>query len=535
MIKKSTPALGFTNDTCLLVNRLRWSCLATLLVVLSVALLRADFFNKPFFIGHDTESYTNVPGISEGASLANFSSDMRTPGYSLFFFLATLGEIPHRDAVRRTACGDSVWGDRPDCEEVMAGSDDTVVRIPPFVYSFSKRVEGLLQRAIVASRVVFVLSIIFLFWALSYWINPILSLLSVLLFVWAYVSPSRNILDVLHTESLYPALLFVYLSCMALYFIKGRGFWLVLASAVAVFTYLVRPAFLYLPAIHVLFLVYFAFFRKALASSSIGALVVVSPIIWVFWFSPVDFYSINHQLTRLMRAAMFSDQQTVDCVKDHDAKTVLSAYMGSIYAEPSLKAQAASLRNDIDRYYAFSLANIHRLNLPNHPIYKDPSIKPLLDGASGLLPNELVDRMARAAGRCNVWRDAQFFILTTRMMLGLTPVLTPHAPRYFFKTRYTFYVSALMIALALMMLCHMRRYRAAVLIALPVAIYFVMVFIVAFTQGGEARYTITVEPLYVLSVAIACSLIFQALLAYIVPFARARFGGRKDASTGSSG
>jgi hypothetical protein len=495
-----------------------WRCLwlAVLLITLPLAFLPSDFFSRRVVIGHDTHTYTNVPGITKGLSLANFSSVLRTPGFSLFLFLTTQGEIPNPNAIIFKHCGQSIFREGADCAQANAENDDFVtVTHWPFIYSFTKRSEWLFQRTIVITKALLLLSCILLYWALSGWINPILSCFSVLfVFYFIPLDPYPSRLDVLQTECLYPTLFFLYLASLMMHIRGGRFRWLVFSSCIAATIFLVRPAFLYVPVIHLLFVVYFIFAREALSGSLIGGLIVASSIVWVFLFSPVDFFSIANHSSQLLRTAMFSDQRTVECVKDEDIKALLAAYINSINTEPTIREQAANIRNDVDRYYVFALANIYRLNLPNHPIYKDGTISPLLNG-SGLLPADKIERLAHQASRCNLRRQTEFFILISKMTLGLTPVLTPHAPRNFFNHELAFYVSFLMIVLALIVQIYQRRYWMSVLISLPVSFYFLMLFIVSAKQGGEARYMSVVEPLYVLGTAMAVSCPLQTTPAMV--------------------
>jgi hypothetical protein len=492
---------GFSSSTS---QRLLW--LMVLIVIMPILLFRADFFGRPFFTTHDTQSYADLRGIRAGFSLKNFSSRLRTPGYSLFLSLVTFGEIPNPQAVRYVMCGDSVFGGYADCAGVApaaSGKDDVLVRMPPVVYSYSPRIAELFQRATFVSRLLLIVSLFFLYWAMSYWVKPSLSLLSIL-FVWHYIN--LDYFFGIITESLYPTLPFLYVSCLMMYLSRYNGGWLVLASTICGYSFLVRPVFLYLPLLQVALLCFCICTRKTVLSASIGVLVATVPIIWVFFFSPVEFFSIAARQQQLLRAAIFSNQRTVDCVAGKDVKTVLSAFIKS--AEKVSAIDQRVVNNDIDRYYLMGTSSIYWVNLPTHPIYQDETIKPYLNKV-GLLPNDLVARMLQEAGSCNRWREIGFFVLTTKMVLGLTPVLNPDIRRQFFATSYSFYLSAFILAIALGMLIGRQKYELSLIIGLSAAIYLAMVFIVAATQGGEDRYTFVVEPLFVLSVALAFSSIIQ--------------------------
>lgn len=307
---------------------------------------------------------------------------------------------------------------------------------------------------------------------------------------------------------------------MLLFLKRKHGGWLLTASALAVLIFWIRPVFLYVIFAHVFFIAASLFFRVFKASLA-SALVVAIALIWTFFFSPVQFFSDADLASKILRTAMFSDQETVNCLTDPELKVILSAFVKSIDEDPEIQRQAPNMRNDIDRYFVFALANIYRLYLPAHPIYTNPAVKPFLD-SSGVLPNSLVYRMVNAAGACNFSRSVRFFILTTRMVLGLTPVLTSHAPRKFFQFPWVFYLSATLIAMAVVSLTLVKKFELAILILYSAAIYMGMVFIVALKQGGESRYTDIVEPAYVLATAIASAALVQELFGFL---ARRRISG----------
>jgi hypothetical protein len=86
-----------------------------------------------------------------------------------------------------------------------------------------------------------------------------------------------------------------------------------------------------------------------------------------------------------------------------------------------------------------------------------------------------------------------------------------------------FYLSAIIIAMAVVRLTLVRRLDLAILILYSAAIYLGMVFIVAMKQGGESRYTDIVEPAYVLATAIACASLMQGLVDCALLFVSGRY------------
>src|SRR5262249_10883194 len=136
----------------------------------------------------------------------------------------------------------------------------------------------------------------------------------------------------------------------------------------------------------------------------------------------------------------------------------------------------------------------------------------LPDGRRSGLPPVEISRMLVAAQACNARRNIDYMLLSTQMMLGLGPPLTPYVTRTFFTSRYTFYVSSLLLISAALLLLRQRRHGLLIVMTMSAAIYVSMVFIVALKQGGEDRYTDTVEPMFVLSVAIAAAVLGAKLI-----------------------
>ena len=247
----------------LATNRPRVLWIAILIPLLTAtALFRANILEGHFFITHDTITYTNLPGARAGFSLTNFSSDLRTPGYSLFLSMVTAGEIPNPDVIQYVMCGDSVFGKNVDCNVAASdsGGNSVSIQMPPDVYSFSLRTAELFQRTTLVTRLLFAASLLFLYWTLSFWINPALSLLTVL-FVCYYIN--FDSLFGIATESLYPTLPFLYVSCLMMYLACSKGRWILFASVICSYSFLVRPVFIYLSILHLTLLCFFIWHRNS--------------------------------------------------------------------------------------------------------------------------------------------------------------------------------------------------------------------------------------------------------------------------------
>src|SRR5262245_45332247 len=91
-----------------------------LVSIILIAAFQTGFFAREYRISHDTWTYSNLPGLSEGFSLRNFSSELRPPGMGLFFAAVTLGKLPRRDAISFVICGDSVFANEPSCDQAVA-------------------------------------------------------------------------------------------------------------------------------------------------------------------------------------------------------------------------------------------------------------------------------------------------------------------------------------------------------------------------------------------------------------------------------
>jgi hypothetical protein len=492
------------------VPMFRVLCLMLLTVFVAVACVRTEFFTNRYAIGHDTMTYVNARGISHGWNFSNFATELRTPGYSLFFFFVTFGEIPNPDVIKASFCGSSVFQASGACDTIPTESE-VVVRAEPILYHYSSRTDMLFERVSLLSRSMFVISVLFLYVTLSYWINPLLAAVSVAA-VWVYFDPTANFtaLNVLQTESLFPTLTFFYLAFTLMYLRTRSGGWLFLASLTAIYIFFVRPAFLYIPVLHLGWVLYLLVFRPQKVFSLSNCALLATAFVWVFWLSPTHFFTLADFVSRLARVGMFSDERTIDCIKDADIKVVLSTYLKSIYSDESLKDAASAISNDLDRYYYIGINNLYRLDVRSHPIYKIDAIKSYLD-SRGLIPESLILKMVDEAGRCNFWRSAKFFGLVTAMTLGLTPQLTPHAPRKFFTYDFMFFIASGVITLALVTLLFSKEYSLASIILVSIGTYLLLLFIVALKQGGEGRYLDIAEPTFVLGTAIAVSALIERL------------------------
>jgi len=286
-----------------------------------------------------------------------------------------------------------------------------------------------------------------------------------------------------------------------LYLVNFKARWLMLASVTAVLCFFVRPVFLYLIIIHSAFLLWIAVVRRTpWTLAAIG--IMGAPVIWLFVLSPVIFFSVANFQSAALRTAILSDVKTVECVEPHDSKTILAAYLRSIYT-PSLEKM-----DYLNRYYAFAIANSYRLNKSNHPIYDEPEMRSF----DRPLSSTDINRMLQAAEKCNFWRNIDYIVFATKGVLGLSPVQAPQIERHFFKYSYALYLALAAIGLSIFLLILQRRYAFAFMISFCTAVYFSMILIVALKQGGESRYIDVVEPVFVLAIAMACSALCQELL-----------------------
>lgn len=467
-------------------------------------ILPAHFLTSPFAMSYDSFTYTNEPGLSQGVNPNNFADYLRTPGYPLFLALTSFGRLPHPDAIVLAPCGDA--GSPCDTEAAKLGTEVTVA-LKPFVFGFSQRTRADLQHSIFAARVLFLLSLAALYLCLTDRIGSLFSVVTLAAIVSFMDLAETRFLDVAATECLFPTLLFLYLATV-LRFIKSHAkTWVLIATVLALGCFLVRPAMLYVPIGHLAMVIVLAWRRRSWSLATLSGAATAVTIAWILLWSPVHFFSDAAFQSSLLRTAVLSDASTADCIADPSERRLLSLYLASIADKTHSPATAGA--NYVRRYFDFGLANSYRIWMPDHPIYRQPGIAQLLD--DGQLPVPLINRMLASAFRCNLARNVEYTAYNTAMMLGLTPVITPHAPHYFFKSIWVLPVSLALLLSAGLLAFRRSDSAAFIAITVPVLFYFGTIAIVALKQGGEARYSRVVEPLFVLSVAIAVSYLVNAV------------------------
>ncbi len=502
--------------------------LCAVMVALST-LLPPRFLSRPYAISHDTLSYTDVPGLSAGIGLSNFSSTLRTPGYSLFFALVSLGEIPRPDAIAYTYCGDSHLGNFETCEAVAAKAQGGVtVRADPVVYEFSQRTGELFQRTITASRILALLSLAFLLFSAAQVMGILPAGLCTAVVLHYYINDDTIAYqDILQTESLFPSVFFLYIGCMLQYIRSGRGGWLYPATLLAIYAFLVRPVFIYVPIVHIVAALLIAVWRGSWLATAVNAAVVAVMFGWFIFWSPVEFFSSADEVGDLQRTAVISSQSTVDCVTDPNEKVLLGAYLESIKDKSKVPLDEARPENYFKRYYDFAMAGVYHLEVKAHPIYQEPGIAKILN-KRGDIPDELMGRTLASARSCNFWRNMEFSIFNVEFMLGLKSVQWPFAPpHYFFQSPLLSYVCISVIVVGLSIAAFRRHVWWLFLVGMPLLIYFMAIAIIALKQGGESRYSFIVEPLFVLS-AVA------SFFAIVDQVGRVLLKNRSDAWTGAS-
>lgn len=461
-------------------------------------LLPSHFLTNKFQLFVDTESYTNVQGLSNGFGLSNFSSYLRSPGYPLFLFFTSLGKIPHPNTIAYVLCGNSVWGANISCDTASSKltSDITVRMDPnPVVFGYSAATARLFQRTIEISRILFILSTVTLFIAISRDLGGIPSAVCVLTIVYFLFFKDQRSMDVLGTESLFPTIFFFYFSTFLEYLRSRRLIWLCTATALIIYAFFVRPAYIYMPVLHLVATIVTAINYKKWQHFILSTAMMAAAFVWLLLYSPVLFFSVGSHDAALLRTAVLADQGTVDCVANPAERALLQAYVNT--NEDALKSAGidSAATNYVQRYYA--LGNVYRIYLKTDPIYRQPSIEHIL--INGSIPDGLISGMLDSAAHCDGWRNFIFSAINFAMMTGLTPVLTPFAPHYFFQSPYVFWLSATCILLVIAWSLAANNGRWLFLSAMPSALYFGTIVVVALEQGGEARYYSAVEPLYVLS------------------------------------
>ncbi len=200
--------------------KIRLLSLALLGAALLLILGQSGFFRQRALIGHDTQTYVDLSGLASGIGLSNFSSRLRPPGFSLFLALVTLGKIPNPNVVTYKFCGNSVYGDHESCETASSDQANTV-KLDPLVYGYSNETAALFQRVVLAAKIIFILAVLFLFWTLSLQIPPLLAAASVAFVCWKTPMILLSA-GMIYSEVLFPALMFIYISCIIVYLTKWR-------------------------------------------------------------------------------------------------------------------------------------------------------------------------------------------------------------------------------------------------------------------------------------------------------------------------
>ena len=141
-------------------------------------------------------------------------------------------------------------------------------------------------------------------------------------------------LEVVMTECLFPALLFLY-AAAAMASLSFRSIiWPLLASALVFYIFSVKPSLIYIVAIQT---VPFGVARRAALSMDCdgrqGSLILGFG--WFLLLSPTTYLSEANSLSEALRVAVLSDETTVACIPDADSKVIIQAYMYSLFLLPA--------------------------------------------------------------------------------------------------------------------------------------------------------------------------------------------------------
>ena len=454
-----------------------------------------------------------MPGLTAGVSLSNFSSEMRAPGMSLFLAAATFGKLPRPDAITVTRCGKSVIAESPPCDQVSAPAPgDIVVRKPPIIFFFQRTTADQLQRVVTSDKFLLIASFAALYLAMTMWLDPFLAAAVGAALWWLTVPGAPSALDVVMTECLFPSLLFLYAATAMASLSSRNAIWPLLASTLILYIFIVKPSLIYIVAIQIVLLAWLGW-RRSCSAAMVATLPLVLGFGWFLLFSPVIYLSEANRLSEALRAAILSDETTVACIPDAASKTIVRAYMYSAYFTPGV-SPLDSIHNDIERYYALGRANAYRLNLPRHPIYADPTIRPFLT-AEGVLDPDKASRAMHEAAACNRLRNLKFAASISQVAFGLLPSPVPqiYQPRFFFSP-YVFWLSVIALCAALSLAVLRNDMRRSAIIAGLAAIHIGYVAIVAFEQGGEDRYIMVTEPVFVLALLFAAAFLVETTLSW---------------------
>jgi hypothetical protein len=475
-------------------------------VVLAVlwTIVPSGFLGRPHGISPDTITYTNAPSLhADFFGAPGFVTD-RMPGMGLFLYIVTLGDIPRPDLIRQFTCDPSL-GPSESCDAFVAKlpAETVTVRGGTQVYAFTKQTDMQLGRAVTAARLLTLISFGVLLAVLARRLGFLLAAFCVGVVLHSYLNQyTIGFQDILQTEILSTAVLLLYIGTMLEYIATRHAAWLYVATTLAIFAFFVRPAFIYIPILHLAAALFIAIrYRDAYAAASSIALVGITFVWFVLW-SPTQFFGYANQWSNQLRTAVISDQSTIDCISDPESKLILSAYLQSVKGDTRFPVDPDKPENYFRRYY--DLAGSWKINLSWHPIYREPGIGALVDPGSSVLPNSAIRSMLAAAQKCNFWRNLSYSLFNVEFMVGLRTVHgAPYDTirHYFFQSPIVFAICAPIIVVALFGALWRRDGWCLFLIGMPLLIYFGTVLVVALQQGGEDRYSFVVELLFVLSAA----------------------------------
>lgn len=506
-----------------MVHRLRLICRAkraarilgaALVVAVLLAIVPSGFLGRPHGISPDTMTYTNSPNIYADFFGDRGPSHIRTPGLALFLYIVSLGDIPRPDTIKFMSCGpDPGLSENCDAFTAKLPTDTIVLRGGPMLFAYSKHTDMLLHRAVTVARLLTLVSFGVLLAVMARRLRLLPAAACVAVALHSYLNEyTLGFQDVLQTEILFPAVFFLYVAAMLEFIVTRRAAWMYAATAVAIFSFLVRPAFIYVPVLHLAAAVYIAIRSREVYSAAGSIALVGVTFVWFVLLAPTQFFIYADEWSSQLRTAVISDQSTVDCVSDPESKLILGAYLNSIKDDTRFPIDPDNPGNYFRRYY--DLAGSWKINLAWHPIYREPGIGALVE-AGGALPDSAIRRMLAAAQKCNFWRNVSYSLFNVEFMVGLRTVDgSPYDSirHYFFQSPIVFAVCAPIIIIALFSAFRRRDDWCLFLVGMPLLIYSGTVVVVALKQGAESRYSFVVEPLFVLSATAALATILVPLL-----------------------
>lgn len=469
----------------------------------------ADFLEQAYDISPDTMTYTNAPSLYAAFFGAPDFDTLRTPGFALFLYTVSLGDFPRPDVIQIARC-DSMRDKASDlCNLKKAPGDTVVSREGNVAHGYTKRTDTLFRRAVTVARLLALFSFGALIAGLARRMGFVAAAASVAFMVYFYLGPEGVSFEyVLQTEILFPAVFFLYVAAMLEYIATRRAAWLYAATLLTIFAFLVRPAYVYVPIVHAAIFLFIAVKRRAPYVAAGNAVLLGLTCAWFFLWAPTQFFNKADDWSAQLRTAVLSDQATVDCITEPKNKLILSAWLRSI--ENDTRFPAGKLNDELRRYY--DLAGLSwKINLPEHPIYRERGIAALA-GQNGAMPTLTIRSMLLAAAHCNFGRNVAYSLFNVALMLGIVGD-APYeraVPHFFFWTPIIFFVCCPLIFAAIAIALGRRDGWHLFALGMPSLIYFGTVAIVALKQGGEARYSFPVEPLFVLSAAISFAVVVRA-------------------------